>query len=158
MDLRVVRVSKVRVLQRPEEGLRALVERAPQAEAWGDRMTEKLRPTLTMLYGIRRRLATGAVAVLTIWLFAHVMFGANGMVVYRQKKAEFQSLQKEIDALQKENDLYTGQIKSLQAPDPRTIEKEAREQLHYARPGEVVYVSPPPPARPPAPGNNAAKK
>ena len=142
MDLRVGRLPKFRVLPRPEEGLRTLVERAPQAEAWADRTMEKLRPTLTMLYSLRRRMATAAVAVLTVWLFAHVMFGANGMVVYRQKKAEYQTLQKEIDGLQKENDRYTGQVKALQT-DPKTIEKEAREQLHYARPGEVVYVSPP---------------
>src|SRR5579863_7817038 len=138
MDLRVGRLPKVRVLQRPEESLRTLVERAPQAEAWADRMMEKLRPTLTLLYKIRRRLATAAVAVLTVWLFAHIMFGDNGMVIYRQKKAEYQDLQKEIDAFQKENDRYTEQIKSLQAPDPKAIEKEAREQLHYTRPGEVV--------------------
>jgi cell division protein FtsB len=85
------------------------------------------------------------------------MFGANGMVVYRQKKAEYQSLQKEIDSLQKENDRYTQQVKSLQQPDPNTIEKEAREQLHYARPGEVVYVAPPL-AHPPKPETNAARK
>jgi cell division protein FtsB len=117
----------------------------------------ELRPTLTLLYNMRRRLATGAVVVLTVWLFAHVMFGDNGMVIYRQKKAEYQSLQKEIDDLQKENDRYTRQVKSLQAPDPNTIEKEAREQLHYARPGEVVYVAPPPP-HPPTPETNAARK
>ena len=157
MDLRVGRLPKVRVLQRPEESLRTLVERAPQAEAWADRTMEKLRPTLTVLYNIRRRLATGAVVVLTGWMFAHVMFGANGMVVYRQKKNEYQDLQKEIDAVQKENDRYTQQVKSLQTPDPKVIEKEAREQLRYARPGEVVYVSPAP-VPPPAPSTNAARK
>jgi cell division protein FtsB len=157
MDLRVGRLPKIRVLPRPEASLRTLVERAPQAEAWADRTMERLRPTLTLLYRMRRRLATGAVAVLTVWLFAHVMFGANGMVVYRQKKAEYQSLQKQIGDLQKENDRYTRQVKSLQVPDPNTIEKEAREQLHYARPGEVVYVSPPP-AHPPTPETNAARK
>ena len=94
MDLRVGRLPKIRVLPRPEHSLRTLVERAPQAEAWADRTMEKLRPTLTLLYNLRRRIATTAVAVLTVWLFAHVMFGDNGMVVYRQKKAEFQSLQK----------------------------------------------------------------
>jgi cell division protein FtsB len=84
------------------------------------------------------------------------MFGANGMVVYRQKRAEYQNLNHEIDQLQKENDRYTAQIKSLQT-DPETIEKEAREQLHYARPGEVVYVSPaPPPVQ--MPSINAAQK
>ena len=84
------------------------------------------------------------------------MFGANGMVVYRQKKAEYVNLQDEIRGLQQENDRYTDQIKSLQT-DPKTIEKEAREQLHYARPGEVVYVSPPP-APPAKPETNSARK
>ena len=157
MDLRVGRLPKIRVLSRPETSLRTLVERAPQAEAWADRRMAELRPTLTLLYNLRRRLATATVAVLTIWLFAHVMFGDNGMVVYRQKKDEFQSLQKQIDDLQKENDRYTQQVKSLQAPDPSTIEKEAREQLHYARPGEVVYVAPPVP-HPQQPATNAARK
>jgi cell division protein FtsB len=119
-------------------------------------MMAKLRPTLTMLHGIWRRLATGAVAAFTVWLFIHVMFGANGMVVYRQKKAEYVGLQTEIRSLQQENDRYTDQVKSLQT-DPKTIEKEAREQLHYARPGEVVYVSPPPPA-PPKPATDSARR
>ena len=157
MDLRVGRLPKVRVLQRPEESLRTLVQRAPQAEAWADRTMEELRPTLTLLYNLRRRLATAAVAVLTVWLFTHVMFGANGMVIYRQKKTEYQSLQNEIDALQRENNRYTEQVKSLQAPDPKAIEKEAREQLHYARPGEVVYVAPVP-VHPTTSETNAARK
>jgi len=156
MDLRVGPLSRVRIIPSPEERLRTLVERAPEAEAWADLMMAKLRPTLTMLHSIRRRIATAAVAAFTVWLFVHVMFGANGMVVYRQKKAEYVGLQHEIRNLQQENDRYTGQIKSLQT-DPKTIEKEAREQLHYARPGEVVYVSPapPPPAKPAA---NSARK
>jgi len=105
---------------------------------------------LVSLYQVRRKLATAAVAIFTAWLFAHVMFGANGMIVYRQKKAEYQSLEKQIDHLQKENDTYTAQIKSLKT-DPKTIEQEAREQLHYVRPGEIVYVSPAPaPAQRPA--------
>ncbi|HSZ01889.1 MAG TPA: hypothetical protein VK788_20505, partial [Terriglobales bacterium] len=94
MQLRIGRQGKIRVLPRPEGRLRTLVERAPQAEAWADRTMARLRPTLTLLYGLRRRLATAAVAVLTVWLFAHVMFGDNGMVIYRQKKAEYQTLQK----------------------------------------------------------------
>ena len=161
MDLRIEpcrieRRPKIGVLPRAQRGLSALVEHAPQAEAFSDRITEKLRPAFTWLYGARRRLATSAVAVVTVWLFLHVMFGANGMVVYRQKRTEYQGLRQEIDELQKENDHYTGQIKSLQT-DPKTIEKEAREQLHYTRPGEVVFVAPPPlPVELPA--TNAARK
>lgn len=156
MDLRVKQSPTLRVLTNPEESLRTLVEHAPHAEAWADRTTEKLRPTFTLLYAIRRRLATGAVAVLTVWLFAHVMFGANGMVVYRKKKAEYEGLQQQIVNLKKENDRFSQQINSLEN-DPKAIEKEAREQLHYARPGEVVYVSPPP-ANVSRPETNAAQK
>src|ERR1700682_879717 len=156
MGLRIEPLPKIRVMPRAQRGLNALVDRAPQAEAFGQRVQEKLRPASTWLYNSRRRLATAGVAVLTIWLFLHVMFGANGMVVYRQKRAEYQSLRQEIGELQKENDQYTGHIRALQT-DPKTIEKEAREQLHYARPGECVYVAPaPPPAQMPA--TNAAQK
>ncbi|HYK50137.1 MAG TPA: septum formation initiator family protein [Terriglobales bacterium] len=155
MDIRIKR-PEIRVLPRAQRGLSALVEHAPQAEAAGYRLRERLRPLSAWLYGARRRLATAGVGVVTVWLFLHVMFGANGMVVYRQKRAEYQNLSREIEQLQKENDHYTAQIKSLQT-DPQTIEKEAREQLHYTRPGEVVYVAPAPPLIS-IPATNAAQK
>jgi cell division protein FtsB len=78
----------------------------------------------------------------------HAMFGANGFVAYRQKHAETQSLQADVDRLQKENEESAARIKALKS-DPRTIEKEARTQFGYARPGEVVYVTPVPPQKPP---------
>ena len=143
MDFRVKQLSRIRVLPRPHQSFKLLLDRVPQVEALAHRSLEGLRPTLQWLYGARRRLATCSVVLLTLWLFLHVMFGANGMVIYRQKRAEYQGLQEEINGLQKENDRYTGQIKALKT-DPSTIEKEAREQLHYARPGEVIYVAPAP--------------
>ena len=84
------------------------------------------------------------------------MFGANGMVVYRQKRAEYEALQKQIVQVQQENDRYTQQIQGLKS-DQKAIEKEAREQLGYAKPGEYVYV-PPAPAKPAPPANHSAKK
>lgn len=150
------RYRPIRLMPQAQRGLSALVERAPQAEAWGEQFLQRLRPTFAWLYSARRRLATVGVTTLTIWLFLHVMFGANGMVVYRQKRAEYQTLRHELDELQKQNDRYTAQIKALQS-DPETIEKEAREQLHYARPGEVVYVAPPPPPLQ-IPATSAAQK
>ena len=140
MDFRLGNFSRVRV-PKAEDGLRAVVEKAPQAEALAERWLEKTQPLRMALYRARRRLATAGVVLLTVWLFLHVMFGANGMVVYRSKRTEYQKLQSEIDRLQKDNDVYTQQIKALQS-DPKAIEKEAREQLHYTRPGEVVYVQP----------------
>jgi cell division protein FtsB len=150
-----IKQPKIHILPRPERRLQALASCGPQAMALAERAAERTRPALAKLYSIRRRVATGGVLILTVWLFVHVMFGANGMIVYRQKKAEYQSLQKEINSLQKENEQYTGQVKALET-DPKTIEKEAREQLHYARPGEVVYVEPPPPV--PRPSTDAARK
>ena len=47
-------------------------------------------------------------------------------------------------------------IKSLKS-DPNAIEKEAREQLRYARPGEVIYVVPAE-AQSNRPQPNSAKK
>lgn len=153
MDFRVSKFPGVLRLPRPEEGLRAMVEKAPQAEALAEHWIERSRPFLTAIYSERRRLATAGVALLTLWLFLHVTFGANGMVVYRSKREERQKLQAEIEKLQRENELYEQQVKSLQN-DPQAIEKEAREQLHYARPGEVVYVEP----APVRPRNNTARK
>jgi cell division protein FtsB len=152
MDFRLKQISRTRGFPSPEDGLRAVVEKAPRAEAIAERWLEKSRPFRSAIYAARRRLATAGVLLLTLWLFLHVMFGANGMVVYRSKRAEYQRLQSEIDRLQRENDLYTQQIKALQN-DPKAIEKEAREQLHYTRPGEVVYVDPPQ-----KPATNAARK
>jgi len=156
MDLRVGQLPKIRVLPRPEASLRTLVERAPEAEAFADRLMEKARPALTWFYAVRRKSATVAVMVITAWLFVHIMFGANGMVVFRQKRAEYKDLQTEIDSLQKENDRFNRQIGSLSS-DPKAIEKEAREKLRYMRPGEVVYVAPAP-ATPQARDTKAAQK
>jgi cell division protein FtsB len=156
MDLRVGPLPAIRILPRREKSIRTLVERAPEAEAFADRLVEKSRPALTWFYGVRRKGATVAVLVITGWLFVHIMFGANGMVVFRQKRAEYKSLQGEIDGLQKENDSYGRQINSL-LTDPKTVEKEAREKLHYTRLGEVVYISPPP-INPPLPHTNSARK
>jgi cell division protein FtsB len=156
MDIRV-RLGKIRELRRPEDGLRALVDQAPAAEAALERLRERARPGVELLYRIRRRLATAAVGVVTVWLFVHVMFSANGMVAYKQKRSEIEVLHKEVDALQRENDTHAQQIKALKS-DPQAIEKEAREQLHYARPGEVVYVAPPPVVAPAKPVTNSAKK
>ena len=143
-------------MPRPQDGLRALAERAPQAEALAASWIECVRPTLMQIYMLRRRLATIAVAVLAVLLFVHVMFGANGMVIYKQKRAEYQALRKQITKMQEDNERYTQQVQGLKT-DQTAIEKEAREQLGYAKPGEYVYV-PPAPAKPLPPVNHSAKK
>ncbi|HWY03971.1 MAG TPA: septum formation initiator family protein [Candidatus Acidoferrum sp.] len=133
-----------------------MVDRAPQAEALAASWIERARPMLLRIYALRRRIATMAVAVLAASLFVHVMFGANGMVIYKQKRAEHDQLRKQIVQVQQENDRFTQQIQGLKS-DQKSIEKEAREQLGYAKPGEYVYV-PPPPAKSAPPATHSAKQ
>ena len=150
----------MRILPLPEEGLRAVIgqvigqaigqakDQAPKAEAAAARWVERTRPAWSWLALEWRRWGTAAALVLIVGLLLHAMFGANGMVIYRHKHTDMLSLQSEVERLQKENNLYVDQIKSLKS-DPAAIEKEAREQLHYTRRGEIVYVAPDPPSKPP---------
>jgi cell division protein FtsB len=156
MDFGLEKPGKIRVLPTPQQGLRAVLERAPAAEEALNRLLVRLQPAWTVVYSLRRRIATGGILFLTAWLFLHIMFGANGMVVYKEKRAEIDDLQKQVNSLQQENQRYNEQIKSLKT-DPKAIEKEAREALHYTRPGEVIYVAPPP-VSPIKPATNSAKK
>jgi cell division protein FtsB len=82
-------------------------------------------------------LAVGLAALLT-W---HVINGKHGLSVWQQKRAEDQQLQREIKVLEQENAELRKQIERLKS-DPDAIEHEARERLHYAKPGEVIYALP----------------
>ncbi len=98
------------------------------------------------------RLAGTVVAVaLALVIGWHVVKGNHGLSVWEQKRAEDRQLQKEIDDLQSENARLRDHVERLKT-DPSAIETEARKQLHYTRPGEVVYVDPAPPRKiqPPA--------
>lgn len=92
----------------------------------------------------RRKVATAALVVLAVWIVVHVMVSPNGIVAYQKKRTEYRELQSEIKTLQQKNDEVATKNKALKENDPKAIEREAREQLHYAKPGEVVYVTPEP--------------
>jgi cell division protein FtsB len=95
------------------------------------------------VHNSRRLLATAAVGVIGLMLGFHIAFGQNGMISYMHKREESRKLQLQITDLQQENARITKEIESLKT-DPKTIEREAREQLRYARPGEVIYTLPAP--------------
>jgi cell division protein FtsB len=156
MDFRLSNLANLRQFPKPQDALRAVAQKAPQAEALAASWISQVRPLFLRAHALRRRIATITVAALAGLLFVHVMFGANGMIVYKQKRAEYESLQKRILLEQRENELYTQRIQGMKT-DEKAIEKEAREQLHYARPGEYVYV-PPDPAKPEPPANHSAAR
>lgn len=103
-----------------------------------------------------RKVATGAAAVLALAMAYHVIFGPNGLTVYQKKRQETQVLAKRLHGLQRENDLMKAHIERLEN-DPNAIEHQAREELHYARPGEVIYTLPPEPAKDAAHSASVAK-
>jgi cell division protein FtsB len=108
-------------------------------------MKELIQHGRERLYQLRRKLATAGIGLLLCVLGYHVVFGANGLMVYQQKRRESVELERQIKALQNQNGGMEQEIKALKS-DPKTIEKEARERLKYARPGEVVYTLPSAPA------------
>jgi len=92
-------------------------------------------------YRSRRKLATAGVGLVVLMLTYHIVYGENGALIYAKKRSEYQRLDTEIQQLQDENVRLSDHIHALKT-DPKTIEKEAREQLKYARPGEVVFTVP----------------
>jgi cell division protein FtsB len=88
-----------------------------------------------------RKVATGAAALLALAMGYHVVFGQNGLTAYQQKRQDAQNLDRQLHSLQKENDQLKGHVERLKS-DPNAIEHQAREELHYTRPGEVIYTLP----------------
>jgi cell division protein FtsB len=88
-----------------------------------------------------RKVATGAAALLALAMGYHVIFGQNGITAFEQKRQDTQTLDRQLHSLQRENDQLKGHVERLQS-DPNAIEHQAREELHYTRPGEVIYTLP----------------
>ena len=105
-------------------------------------MNEQNRP----LSFLRRQART----ILAIFLFALLIqdiFGAHGFLAMRRTQKEIERLRQEIQQVNAENRELAGQVKALKS-DPRMIERIAREEMGLARPGELIFKLPPPPAKP----------
>jgi cell division protein FtsB len=100
------------------------------------------------------RSAGSVIAVgLALLLTWHVVNGKHGLSFWQQKRVEDRQLRREIEDLQQENANLRQRNEKLKS-DPHAIEREARENLHYAKPGEVIIALPP---DPPAQTHPAAK-
>ena len=101
-------------------------------------MTITIRIAGHWMYRMRRVLATLCIALLAGLIAYKVVFGANGMKVWQAKRAEVQRLEDELARKKAEREQLQHQVDALQRGDRSVIEKEAREQLGYVKPGEVV--------------------
>ncbi|PSH04603.1 MAG: septation ring formation regulator EzrA [Acidobacteria bacterium] len=115
----------------------------------------ELRDLAQKLVQRRRLLAAVAFAALAVGIWMRVLLGNNGWITYQGKKAEYQRLQQEVQKIDEENQRLSAEIKSLKS-DPKAIERVAREQLRYARPGEVIYLLPEQPATRPSQTSQSA--
>ena len=98
-----------------------------------------------------RQVGTAVAVLLAALLLWHVINGKHGLSVWHQNHTQDRELQKQINDIQQENAQMRKQIDRLKS-DPDAIEHEAREKLHYAKPGEVIYALPDVPLTPPQTG------
>ena len=103
-----------------------------------DRETRWARVRRTTLAN-RRRAATVLATGLAVAMGLHVITGQNGLIAYEHKRAEAQDLNSQMQTLQRENDRLRGHVERLRN-DPDAIEHQARQELHYTRPGEIIYT------------------
>lgn len=88
-----------------------------------------------------RRAALLALALIMMLLIVHELFGEHGYLALRRRHRELQTLQQQVKQLQEENQKLQQQIEALKS-DPKAVEKLAREQMKFAKPGEIIYVLP----------------
>ncbi len=85
----------------------------------------------------RRRFAIGYVAAALVLLGLSVV-DPNGLRKARRNEAEAERLERENAALEQRVTQLRREVKALQG-DPAALERAAREELGYVKPGEIVY-------------------
>lgn len=95
----------------------------------------------TQVNSLRRGLILALVLV-SVALTVHEIFGENGWLALRRQRRQVQTIEHRLQDIKQQNAQLQKDIRGLKS-DPRTIERYAREQMHFARPGEIIYTFPP---------------
>lgn len=96
-------------------------------------------PPRRRLNRLGRRLALGLVAAFVLLLARYEVFGGNGLLALRHRRAQLQNETARLRGLRDENQQLHSAIGQLRR-DPEAIERVAREQLRLTKPGEVVFT------------------
>lgn len=86
----------------------------------------------------RQRVVLMVAAAAATALVGIVMFGSRGVLHLRTLTAERVELDRRIAILLHENEHLRSRAHRLRTDD-RTLERLAREQLGFTRPGEIIY-------------------
>ena len=100
-------------------------------------------PLRVLSWGVRawRPIGSGLAVCLALLMGWGVVNGKHGLSTWNQMRVQDKQLQKEINDLQAENARLKVRVDRLKSSQDE-IEHEAREKLHYAKPGEVIYTLP----------------
>jgi cell division protein FtsB len=88
--------------------------------------------------GWRQRVTLAIAATAIVALGAVVIFGSRGLRHLQTLTGERDELGRRIALLLHDNDQLRDRIQHLRTDD-RTLERLAREELGFTRPGEVIY-------------------
>jgi len=87
----------------------------------------------------RKRLLLAVALCAILALVGRSILGDRGLFEVWRKKSSHQQLSAEVQVLRDENTSLRRQIEALRH-DPLAIERIAREDLGYVRPGEITFV------------------
>ena len=93
---------------------------------------------------LARQHARELVALAFCLLVVHDVFGQHGLLAMRRSQKEAARIGQELNKLDEENRRLANCVSSFKN-DPRAIERAAREDMHLAKPGELIFKLPPGP-------------
>ncbi len=93
-----------------------------------------------------RRHARSILGLALMALLVHDIFGTHGFIAMRRTQNEINRLRQEIAHFSQQNQELANQIQALKT-DPKLIERIAREEMGLAKPGELIFKLPAPPAK-----------
>ncbi len=120
------------------------VQAGKKAEAGGDEAVPASRAERALIW-MRRAWRPAASAVLVLAALVVLwqgVNGKNGLRAWLGKRAEDRQLRQQIDTLSQENARLRDRVERLKS-NPDAIGQVAREQMHYAKPNEVIVQLPP---------------
>ncbi len=88
-----------------------------------------------------KRNAVFVLALFSLVMFMHEIFGHNGYLTYRHQKKEYNRLQQDVQTLSQQNQELQQKINALKN-NPEAVLKQAHDQLHLVKPGQLVYMLP----------------
>jgi cell division protein FtsB len=95
---------------------------------------------------VKKKIFVLGVACLLLIMIFTAVFGKKGVMELRRSRRDLAAKTQKIRDLEAEQGRLAAEIRRLET-DPRAVEKEAREKLGLAAPGEKVVVEPAPPVK-----------